>query len=82
MLTQTAAQAEFEDLCFDFGLELDDVTSEKQMIAKEQGEKSAAGASDEVIYKVEIPANRSVVMSCVSFVSDDEPATIFFAWRA
>ena len=28
------------------------------MIAKEQGEEKAAGASDQVIFKVEVPANR------------------------
>ncbi|XP_067003501.2 phenylalanine--tRNA ligase beta subunit isoform X2 [Anabrus simplex] len=33
-------------------------TSEKQMIAKEQGDQKAAGASDDIIYKVDIPANR------------------------
>ena len=31
------------------------------MIAKEQGEEKAADASDEIIYKVDVPANRSVL---------------------
>lgn len=35
-------------------------TTEKQMIAKEQGEdtKLSAGASEDVIYRIDIPANR------------------------
>ncbi len=33
-------------------------TSEKQMISKEQGEEKASDASDEVIYKIDVPANR------------------------
>ncbi|XP_054269259.1 phenylalanine--tRNA ligase beta subunit [Macrosteles quadrilineatus] len=51
---------EFQNLCFDFGLELDEVTTEKQMMAKETGLASgnASGASEEVIYKIDIPANR------------------------
>ena len=28
------------------------------MIAKEQGSEKAAGASDSVIYKIDVPANR------------------------
>nr|XP_022906713.1 phenylalanine--tRNA ligase beta subunit [Onthophagus taurus] len=51
---------EFQKLCFEFGLELDEVTTEKQMITKEQGEDSqlTADASEDVIYRIDIPANR------------------------
>ncbi|PSN33654.1 Phenylalanine--tRNA ligase beta subunit [Blattella germanica] len=49
---------EFSELCFEFGLELDEVTTEKQMITKEQGADQSSGASEEIIYRVEIPANR------------------------
>ena len=56
MLGRVYEQSEFEDLCFDFGVELDDVTSEKAEIEKETGKDS--NASDEVIYKIEVPANR------------------------
>lgn len=52
------SQDEFEDLCFEFGIELDDVTSEAQMVAKERGEGAAADLSDKVIYKIDVPANR------------------------
>merc|ERR1711871_103948 len=49
---------EFEDLCFEYGIELDEVTSEKEMIANEQGADKATDADDSVIYKIDIPANR------------------------
>jgi phenylalanyl-tRNA synthetase beta chain len=49
---------EFEDLCFAFGVELDDEISEKEKVRREQGEAAAAGLSDEVLYKIEVPANR------------------------
>ena len=49
---------EFDEICFQFGIELDEITSERQIVAKEQGEAAARGLSDEVIYKVELPANR------------------------
>lgn len=47
----------FADLCFEFGIELDDVTSMKEMIRKEQ-KREDANASEEIIYKVDVPANR------------------------
>ncbi|XP_015589636.1 phenylalanine--tRNA ligase beta subunit [Cephus cinctus] len=49
---------EFQSLCFQYGLELDEVTTEKQMIAKEQGSEQSIGASEEIIYRIDIPANR------------------------
>ncbi|XP_075154242.1 phenylalanine--tRNA ligase beta subunit [Haematobia irritans] len=51
---------EFQQLCFAFGLELDEVTTEKQMLTREQGDDAAgaADASEEVIYRIDIPANR------------------------
>lgn len=45
-------------MCFEFGLELDEVTSEKQIVSKEQGDAAAANLSDEILYKIDIPANR------------------------
>lgn len=35
-LGKTYTQDEFEELCFEFGVELDDVTSEAEMVAKEK----------------------------------------------
>ncbi|XP_071805710.1 phenylalanine--tRNA ligase beta subunit-like [Asterias amurensis] len=57
-LGRTYTDEEFEELCFDYGLELDEITSERAMISKEQGADKAEGASDVVIYKVDVPANR------------------------
>lgn len=57
-LGRTYTDDEFNDLCFEFGLELDEVTTEKQMISKERGDEKACDASEQVIYKIEIPANR------------------------
>lgn len=48
----------FADLCFDFGLELDEVTSEREIAAKERGVDAAKDLSERVIFKVDIPANR------------------------
>ncbi|KAK1162476.1 phenylalanine--tRNA ligase beta subunit-like [Acipenser oxyrinchus oxyrinchus] len=49
---------EFDELCFEFGLELDEITSEKDIISKEQGDVKAEGASDVILYKIDVPANR------------------------
>ena len=59
---------EFSDLCFDFGLELDDITSEKEIVAKEQGEEAAAGLDETILYKIEVPANRYDLL-CVEGLS-------------
>ena len=48
---------EFDDLCFEFGIELDDVTSEKDMYKNEQ-QKEGENLSSEVLYKIEVAANR------------------------
>ncbi|CAH3924755.1 unnamed protein product [Pieris brassicae] len=59
-LGKTYSDDEFQDLCFEFGLELDEVTTEKQMLIKEQGDQacSASGVSEDVLYRIDIPANR------------------------
>ena len=44
----------FADLCFDFGLELDEITSEKEMAAKERGADSTKGLGNRTIYKVDL----------------------------
>eukprot|EP00892_Ulva_mutabilis_P000903 jgi/Ulvmu1/10813/UM069_0049.1 len=52
-------EEEFDALCFEYGIELDDVTSEAELLRKERGAAAgAAGASEDVIYKIDIPANR------------------------
>ncbi|RHY76339.1 hypothetical protein DYB30_013542, partial [Aphanomyces astaci] len=55
---QTFTDEEFDHLCFEFGIELDDITSERQIKQKEQGVNAAIGADDTVIYKIDVPANR------------------------
>ncbi|CAH1965807.1 unnamed protein product [Acanthoscelides obtectus] len=59
-LGKTYTDVGFQHLCFEFGLELDEVTTEKQIIAKEQGgdSKLTSQASEEILYKIDIPANR------------------------
>lgn len=57
-------EEEFDELCFEFGIELDEVTSEKQIKDKFLGEAGAGAAGagddaeDDTIYKIDIPANR------------------------
>ncbi|KAG0475904.1 hypothetical protein HPP92_012745 [Vanilla planifolia] len=60
VLGRSFIQEEFEDLCFEFGIELDDVTTEKEIIRKETHlEAEGVGEGDEeVIYKIEVVANR------------------------
>ncbi|XP_064610852.1 phenylalanine--tRNA ligase beta subunit-like [Liolophura sinensis] len=58
LLGKEYTDEEFDELCFEFGLELDEVTSEKEQVAKEQGSDKACGVSDAVVYKIDIPANR------------------------
>lgn len=58
VLGKTYSQEKFEELCFDFGIELDDVTTEKAIIRKEKHLDEEATDDEEVIYKIEIPANR------------------------
>jgi phenylalanyl-tRNA synthetase beta chain len=48
----------FDALCFEFGLELDDVTSDYEIAKKERGSAAAEGLSQRIIYKVDVPANR------------------------
>ena len=48
---------EFDDLCFEFGIELDEVTTEQKMFENEQ-KKSGSHLSNEILYKIEVAANR------------------------
>ncbi|KAK9860370.1 hypothetical protein WJX84_003650 [Apatococcus fuscideae] len=49
----------FDELCFEYGIELDDVTSEQEMLQKGQGHAGETScSSEEVLYKIDIPANR------------------------
>uniref|UniRef100_A0ABM5G349 Phenylalanine--tRNA ligase beta subunit n=1 Tax=Pogona vitticeps TaxID=103695 RepID=A0ABM5G349_9SAUR len=57
-LGRSYTDEEFDELCFEFGLELDEITSEKDIISKEKGDEKAEGASEVVLYKIDVPANR------------------------
>jgi len=49
----------FDELCFEFGVELDDITSEKEEALKGgKSKKECEGLSDVVEYKIDVPANR------------------------
>jgi phenylalanyl-tRNA synthetase beta chain len=60
---KTFSDEQFDELCFQFGIELDEITSERQQVAREQGALAAKDLSDDVIYKIELPANRYDLMS-------------------
>ncbi|CEL98513.1 unnamed protein product [Vitrella brassicaformis CCMP3155] len=84
-LGETLTDKEFDQLCFDFGIELDEVTSAQELARKEKGDSAAgseeqqqqngdagvngaAGVADDVIYKIEVPANRYDLL-CVEGIS-------------
>ncbi|CAG9572809.1 putative phenylalanyl-tRNA synthetase [Leishmania major strain Friedlin] len=67
LIGKSYTDEEFSDLCFQFGLELDDITSEKEMFMREQGKSAKANVapaeapahlSEEKLYKIDTPANR------------------------
>ncbi|KAL9263670.1 Phenylalanine--tRNA ligase beta subunit, cytoplasmic-like protein, partial [Drosera capensis] len=58
-LGKTYEDLEFEELCFRFGIELDDITTEKAIVRKEKHlEVEESSEAEEIIYKIEVPANR------------------------
>ncbi|KAI9209325.1 uncharacterized protein BJ171DRAFT_486464 [Polychytrium aggregatum] len=57
-LGRSYTTSEFEELCFEFGIELEDDTSEREMATKEVGAEKAKDLSDRPIYRIDIPANR------------------------
>uniref|UniRef100_UPI003B28DDE3 Phenylalanyl-tRNA Synthetase beta subunit n=1 Tax=Caenorhabditis tropicalis TaxID=1561998 RepID=UPI003B28DDE3 len=57
-------EKEFDELCFEYGLELDEITSEKAAVEKERGEAAAGeDLNDQEVYKIDIPANRYDLLS-------------------
>uniref|UniRef100_A0A8R1DEU9 Phenylalanine--tRNA ligase beta subunit n=1 Tax=Caenorhabditis japonica TaxID=281687 RepID=A0A8R1DEU9_CAEJA len=56
-------EKEFDELCFEYGLELDEITSEKAAVEKERGTGAAADLNDQEVYKIDIPANRYDLLS-------------------
>jgi len=66
---ENAEEHRFDEICFDFGLELDDVTSEFMRVSKEKGEAEAIelGASKRIIYVLDVPANRYDLLGLEGF---------------
>ncbi|TPX48849.1 phenylalanine---tRNA ligase [Synchytrium endobioticum] len=76
---------EFEELCFEFGIELEDDTTEMEMAIKEVGADKAKGLSNRGIYRIDIPANRydlvcleGIARAIKTFLTG-EPAPIYAA---
>jgi len=71
-LGHTYTDEEFDELCFEFGVELDEVTSEREEATKSSTVKLSkdqlAALSDEVIYKIDVPANRYDLL-CIEGIS-------------
>lgn len=62
-LNRTYTDKEFDELCFEFGVELDEITSEREEAIKSAGttklsKKHLAALNPAVIYKIDVPANR------------------------
>ncbi len=61
-LGRTYTDNEFDELCFEFGVELDEITSEREEALKSSTAKLSkseiAALSENVIYKIDMPANR------------------------
>lgn len=58
----TYTDDEFDELCFEFGVELDEITSEREEaekgLAGKLSKEQLAAYSENVIYKIDVPANR------------------------
>ena len=91
LLEKEYTQEEFETLCFDFGIELDDVTTEGALLESQTGfvaadaaaTAEAAGDADAVVYRIDVPANRYDLL-CIEGISTAlrvflgmEPAPVF-----
>ena len=61
-LGHTYTDEEFDELCFEFGVELDEITSEREEAMKSSTVKLSkaqiAALSEIVVYKIDVPANR------------------------
>ena len=60
-LGKTFTEHEFEELCFEFGIELDEVVEEEQKGTKTRGVAEGQPVV-ETVYKIEVPANRYDVL--------------------
>lgn len=71
-LGRTYTDAEFDELAFEFGVELDEITSEREEATKSNTvnltKDQLSKLSDEVIYKIDVPANRYDLL-CIEGIS-------------
>ena len=62
LLGRTYTDEEFDELCFEFGVELDDITSEREEAVKANAgkldSKQLEVYSEAIVYKIDVPANR------------------------
>lgn len=77
-LGRVMTDEEFDHLCFEFGIELDEITSDFEI--KEKQGVSTASASKDIIYKIDVPANRydllcieGIVRALRIFLMDEKP---------
>lgn len=67
-LGRTYTDEEFDELCFAFGVELDDVLDEVQAAAARQLTVSKeAAAAPKIIYYIAVPANRADLLCMEGF---------------
>jgi phenylalanyl-tRNA synthetase beta chain len=81
---------EFDELCFEFGIELDEITSEREEAQKSStvklSDQQIAALSNKVVYKIDVPANRYDLL-CIEglsrslriFLGDQQPPTFKLA---
>eukprot|EP00584_Thalassiosira_punctigera_P004210 CAMPEP_0172529654 /NCGR_PEP_ID=MMETSP1067-20121228/3682_1 /TAXON_ID=265564 ORGANISM="Thalassiosira punctigera, Strain Tpunct2005C2" /NCGR_SAMPLE_ID=MMETSP1067 /ASSEMBLY_ACC=CAM_ASM_000444 /LENGTH=649 /DNA_ID=CAMNT_0013313749 /DNA_START=114 /DNA_END=2063 /DNA_ORIENTATION=+ len=71
-LGRTYTDEEFDELAFEFGVELDEITSEREEATKSNtvnlSKDQLSRLSDEVIYKIDVPANRYDLL-CIEGIS-------------
>lgn len=71
-LGRTYTDHEFDELCFEFGVELDEITSEREEAQKSVtanfSKDQLAQMSDAIVYKIDVPANRYDLL-CVEGLS-------------
>lgn len=71
-LGRTYTDEEFDELCFEFGVELDEITSEREEAQKSStvklNKEQIGKLSDIIIYKIDVPANRYDLL-CVEGLS-------------
>lgn len=80
-LGKTFTDEEFDELCFEFGIELDEVVTEMRMKRKQDGSEE----QEVVVYKIDVPANRQDLL-CLEGLSralrifmgvEDVPVSLF-----